>query len=50
MFRFSSYPALFLAFRFALLAAFFSLGVLDGAVFPDFCFPSFSLDIVFIFY
>ncbi len=46
---FSFYSALFLAFRFALLAAFFSLGVLDGAVFPDFCLPSFSLDIILIF-
>lgn len=38
-----------LAFRLALFAAFFSLGVFEGGVFPDFFFPSLSFDIVYLF-
>jgi hypothetical protein len=43
------YSAKFLAFRLAILAAFFSLGVLEGAVLSDFCLPFFSLDMDLIY-
>ena len=43
------YSDLFLASRFAFLAAFFSLGDFKGVVLSDFRLPSFSLDIDLIF-